>query len=87
MFCRYIGWLGSKPDYRNVLYGFMHANIPIINPFSSIICDLVRIMIGRLKSIEKKLGSENFTVIPQYYSAQEHNEEELVKMHELALIS
>ncbi|KAH0787502.1 Synapsin, ATP binding domain containing protein [Histomonas meleagridis] len=71
MFCRYIGVLGTKPDYRNVLYGFMHANIPMINAFSSIVCDLDRpLMIGCLKSIEKRLGSDNFPVIPQYYYSE-----------------
>ena len=59
-----------NPDFRNVLYGFVHANIPLVNSFSAILCELERpIMMGLLKSIKKKLESKNFSVIPQnYYS-------------------
>lgn len=71
MLCRYVGIkLGANSDFRNVLYGFLHANIPMVNSFSAVLCELERpIMMGRLKQIEKKLGKDVFTVIPQtYYS-------------------
>ncbi|KAH0788823.1 Synapsin, ATP binding domain containing protein [Histomonas meleagridis] len=71
MLCRYIGRLGTSPDYRNVLYGFMHANIPMINSFSALLCEIDRpLMVGRLKLIQKRLGKENFPVIPQHYYSQ-----------------
>ena len=57
-----------NPDYRNILYGFYHSNTHLINPFSSILCDLERpLMFGRLNKIVKKYGYENFPLIPQYY--------------------
>ena len=61
---------GENPDYRNVLYGFIHANIPMINSFESILFELERpIMHGILRKIQERIGEENFPLIPQtYYS-------------------
>ena len=68
MLFRYVGRLGTANDYRNVLYGFYHAGVTLINPFYASMCDLDRpIMMGRLRSIERKLGHDAFPVIPQYY--------------------
>lgn len=61
---------GENPDYRNVLYGFIHANIPMINTFDSILFELERpIMFGLLKMIQSRIGNENFPLINQtFYS-------------------
>ncbi|KAK8881559.1 Asparaginyl-tRNA synthetase, cytoplasmic (Asparagine--tRNA ligase) (AsnRS) [Tritrichomonas musculus] len=60
--------LGKKPDYRNILYGLIHSNIPMINSFDSLIFDLERpIMFGILKGIQQRIGKENFPLIEQYY--------------------
>lgn len=71
MLCRYVSVnLGRNNDYRNVLYGFLHANIPMINSFGATLCDLDRpVMMGRLKQVERRLGRDKFAVVPQnYYS-------------------
>lgn len=40
-------------DFRNVLYGIIHANIPMINPLPAALYDLERpIMFGILKDIK-----------------------------------
>lgn len=66
---RYIGCrLGFNPDFRNVFYGFIHGNIPMINSFEACLFDLDRpVMFGILKGIQKRIGKENFPLIPQYY--------------------
>ena len=58
-------------DFRNVLYGIIHANIPMINPLPAALYDLERpIMFGILKDIQQKIGEENFPLIPQYYYSE-----------------
>ncbi|KAH0794310.1 Synapsin, ATP binding domain containing protein [Histomonas meleagridis] len=60
--------LDQVPDYRNLLYGFVHSCTPMINGFISTISDLERpIMHGLLRSIESKVGHETFPLITQYY--------------------
>ncbi|KAH0788531.1 Synapsin, ATP binding domain containing protein [Histomonas meleagridis] len=70
MLFRYVGPLGTSNDYRNILYGFYHAGVTLINPFYATLCDLDRpIMMGRLRDLQRKLGHDTFPVIPQtYYS-------------------
>ncbi|KAK8842389.1 Asparaginyl-tRNA synthetase, cytoplasmic (Asparagine--tRNA ligase) (AsnRS) [Tritrichomonas musculus] len=68
---RYVGRkCGETPDFRNVLYGFIHGNIPMINSFESLLFELERpIIFGILKGIQEKIGEKNFPLIPQtYYS-------------------
>ena len=65
-------YLSSKlevvPDFRNVLYGFYHSNIPMINELSAIFAELEKpIMYGRLRKIRDLYGEENFPLIMQYY--------------------
>ena len=68
MLCRYCGKVGTDPDFRNILYGFFHANIPIINTFDGVYMELERpIMMGRLFEIQKRLGANNFPVVPQFF--------------------
>jgi hypothetical protein len=69
-FYQYIGKLGMTPDYRNIVYGFMHAGIPMINSFSAVITEVERpLMMSRLRAIERRVGSDIFPVIPQtFYS-------------------
>ena len=69
MFSRYIGsHLGETPDFRNLLYGFYHANIPLINDFNALIAELDKpIMYGRLKKIKDEVGEKIFPLIKQYY--------------------
>ena len=56
------------PDFRNILYGFYHANIPMINELSAIIAEIEKpIMYGRLRKIRDKYGEKNFPLIMQYY--------------------
>ena len=56
------------PDFRNILYGFYHANIPMINELSAIIAEIEKpIMYGRLRKIRDIYGEENFPLIMQYY--------------------
>lgn len=61
---------GENPDYRNILYGFIHANIPMINSYEALLFDLERpILFGILKKISARVGLENFPLIEQtYYS-------------------
>ena len=69
MFSRYIGTrLGHTPDYRNILYGFYHANTPMINGFEAAMAELEKpVMYGRLKAIQDKVGNDVFPLIPQNY--------------------
>ena len=65
-------YLSSKleivPDFRNILYGFYHSNIPMINDLSAIIAELEKpIMYGRLRKIRDMYGEKNFPLIKQYY--------------------
>ena len=66
---RYIsGKIETVPDFRNVLYGFYHSNIPMINELSAIIAELEKpIMYGRLRKIRDLYGEKNFPLIQQYY--------------------
>ncbi|KAL9655582.1 hypothetical protein ABK040_002247 [Willaertia magna] len=56
-------------SYRNLLLGFMHANIPSVNSLDSIfMCSEKPLVYGKLKNLQKKLGGfENFPLIPQIY--------------------
>ena len=57
-------------DFRNVLYGIMHANIPTTNSVDSIyLCQEKPIIYGKLNTLKKKLGKERFPLIPQTYYA------------------
>ena len=55
---RYIsGKIETVPDFRNVLYGFYHSNIPMINELSAIFAELEKpIMYGRLRKIRDIYG-------------------------------
>ena len=66
---RYIGsTLDSASDFRNLLYGFYHANVPMINDLEAIMAEIEKpIMYGRLRKIRDKYGEENFPLIKQYY--------------------
>ena len=66
---RYIsGKLELVPDFRNILYGFYHSNIPMINELSGIMAELEKpIMYGRLRKIRDIYGEKNFPLIQQYY--------------------
>ena len=66
---RYIGTkLELVPDFRNILYGFYHANVPMINELEAIIAEIEKpIMYGRLRKIRDKYGEDNFPLIKQYY--------------------
>ena len=56
------------PDFRNILYGFYHANIPMINELQAILAEIEKpIMYGRLRRIRDKYGEEHFPLIKQYY--------------------
>lgn len=57
-------------DYRNVLYGFMHANIPSINSLLSVFCSTERPVVhAELRRIQHELGADRFPLVPQnYYS-------------------
>ena len=58
----------TVPDFRNILYGFYHSNIPMINELSAIIAELEKpIMYGRLRKIRDLYGEKNFPLIQQYY--------------------
>jgi glutathione synthase/RimK-type ligase-like ATP-grasp enzyme len=60
----------ANADYRNILYGFAHANIPSINSIESLIMCLQRpVVFGALHAIQKQLGQEKFPLIEQsFYS-------------------
>jgi hypothetical protein len=66
---RYIGsTLDSGSDFRNLLYGFYHANVPMINDLEAIMAEIEKpIMYGRLRKIRDKYGEEHFPLIKQYY--------------------
>ena len=56
------------PDFRNILYGFYHSNIPMINELSAIMIEIEKpIMYGRLRKIRDIYGEKNFPLIQQYY--------------------
>ena len=56
------------PDFRNILYGFYHSNVPMINELSAIMAELEKpIMYGRLRKIRDIYGEKNFPLIQQYY--------------------
>ena len=56
------------PDFRNILYGFYHSNIPMINELSAIMAEIEKpIMYGRLRKIRDIYGEKNFPLIQQYY--------------------
>jgi synapsin len=55
-------------DFRNVLYGLQHANVPSLNSLDSIyFCQEKPIIYGKLNTLRKKLGDERFPLIPQTY--------------------
>ena len=55
-------------DFRNILYGFYHSNVPMINDLSAIMAEIEKpIMYGRLRRIRDIYGEENFPLIQQYY--------------------
>ena len=66
---RYIGsTLDTASDFRNLLYGFYHANVPMINDLEAIMAEIEKpIMYGRLRRIRDKYGKENFPLIQQNY--------------------
>ena len=66
---RYIGTkLEVFPDFRNIFYGFYHANTPMINEFEAIMAELEKpIMYGRLRKIRNIYGEKDFPLIQQYY--------------------
>ena len=66
---RYIGTkLEVVPDFRNIFYGFYHANTPMINEFEAIMAELEKpIMYGRLRKIRDIYGEKEFPLIQQYY--------------------
>ena len=70
MLCRGISRLGENPDFRNVLYGFMHAGIPMINSPMAVLAENERpIMMGILNQVKNRLGKDKFPLIDQtYYS-------------------
>ena len=56
------------PDFRNILYGFYHSNVPMINELSAIMAEIEKpIMYGRLRKIRDIYGEKNFPLIQQYY--------------------
>ena len=68
-FARYIGGtLDTASDFRNLLYGFYHANVPMINELEAVMAEIEKpIMYGRLRKIRDKYGEENFPLIQQNY--------------------
>lgn len=69
MMTRYIDHcLGGTPDFRNILYGLYHSNIPLINGYQDLLSETEKpILYGRLKRIQDKVGKDLFPLIPQYY--------------------
>ena len=60
--------LETVPDFRNILYGFYHANIPMINELSAIMAEIEKpLMYGRLRKIRDIYGEKTFPLIQQYY--------------------
>ena len=73
MFSKYIGRLGESPDYKNIIYGLMHAGIPMINSFDAAITEVERpVMMGRLKNIQRRIGKDEFPLIPQTYYSESY---------------
>ena len=70
MLCRGVSRLGESPDFRNVLYGFMHAGIPMINsPFAVLAENERPIMMGLLNQVKNRVGKDKFPLIDQtFYS-------------------
>eukprot|EP00026_Physarum_polycephalum_P008628 Phypoly_transcript_08721.p1 GENE.Phypoly_transcript_08721~~Phypoly_transcript_08721.p1 ORF type:complete len:383 (+),score=81.77 Phypoly_transcript_08721:284-1432(+) len=55
-------------DWRNILYGFLHSNVPSINTLQSLyLCQEKPIVYGILNQIKKKHGAANFPLIDQTY--------------------
>jgi hypothetical protein len=54
--------------YKNILLGFMFADIPSVNSLESIYtCSEKPIVYGKLNSLSKKVGKDKFPLIPQIY--------------------
>jgi synapsin len=59
--------LKKNDDWRNILYGFMHANVPSVNSLYSIFMGQERAVVhGELRKLNKKY-KEKFPIIPQNY--------------------
>jgi len=59
-----------KPEhnYRNLLHGFQFGDVPSVNSLHSVLCGIERPWVfGELLKIRKRLGRENFPLIPQNY--------------------
>ena len=57
-------------DFRNILYGIMHANLPCLNSAQSIyLCQEKPILYGKLTEIQRRMGSAMFPLIGQTYYA------------------
>lgn len=64
--------LGRMPNYKNILYGFAHICIPMINGLGAILAESERpLMYGRLKEIKNKLGADAFPLIEQCYFSEQ----------------
>jgi synapsin len=60
----------ATQDYRNLLIAFLYAGIPSVNSFDSIYHFLERPIIhSELLKVARRVGDENFPVIPQSYFA------------------
>jgi len=58
----------NNKDYRNILFGLMHANIPSVNSLESVYMCLEKpITYGALLGINRHLGTDKFPLIDQYY--------------------
>jgi hypothetical protein len=65
---RSIGSLGRLPDFRPILFGFVHAGIPLVNNLRGILAEQDRpLMYGGLVAIQRRLGADAFPLIPQTY--------------------
>ena len=60
--------LETVSDFRNILYGFYHSNVPMLNNLEALMAELEKpIMYGRLRKIRDIYGEEKFPLITQYY--------------------
>ena len=60
--------LGSKEDWRSLLFGMKYGNIPSINSLASVFNFLEKPWVfAHLLQIQRKLGNEVFPLIPQAY--------------------
>eukprot|EP01043_Picozoa_sp_COSAG02_P027315 COSAG02_NODE_1605_length_11721_cov_163.467475_3_plen_378_part_00 len=60
-------------DHRNALFGLMFAGLPAVNSLSSIYQFLERpIVQAELNRIQRRLGADEFPVVPQSYFATHH---------------